>query len=326
MNSFAVDTENDSKEPLQTDHLEKKTDNEPTRATWMKKLFTNEDPQNIHKTCGVFVLLHFAFRYYQMLFGDISAGFGRNAGKGTTVTPFLCLLPHALLSISSLIFHSVPRERVVGLPMIWQEFRVHSIIFALRSIVATACGWISVYFNHDPIIRKATVALSSASILISIYFADEATKKLCPSSPESTTATMPYWQDCSLSTQRRFKSFYAYCQFLATLACLSMTNPAWPFAVLLPIQLAAFLMTMVRKGFLTSKGYHVLYTASLIMPFIVAIRRMYQTRHPDVMALFFAGLALYRLRSMGIDKYYLWVPLVLFRVWLGDKYIVYDRY
>jgi hypothetical protein len=261
-----------------------------------------------------------------MLFGDISAGFGRNGGKGATVTPFLCLLPHALLSISSLIFHSVPRERVVGLPMIWQEFRVHSIIFALRSIVATACAWISGYFNHDPTIRKATVVVSSASILFSIYFADEATKKLCPSSPESTTATMPYWQDCSLSTQRRFKSFYAYCQFLATLACLSMTNPAWPFAVLLPIQLAAFLMTMVRKGFLSSKGYHVLYTSSLIMPFIVAIRRMYQTRHPDVMGLFVVGLALYRLRSMGIDKYYLWIPLVFFRVWLGDKYIVYDRY
>jgi hypothetical protein len=36
-------------------------------------------------------------------------------------------LPHAVLSLSSLIFESVPRERVIGKPMIWQEFRLHNI-------------------------------------------------------------------------------------------------------------------------------------------------------------------------------------------------------
>eukprot|EP00970_Alexandrium_tamarense_P013017 scaffold3204_cov185-Alexandrium_tamarense.AAC.10 len=290
-------------------------------STWRKKIFTREDPKQIHKCCGLFVLLHFAFRYYQMLFGDVSAGFGSRASRGANFTAILCLLPHFVLSLSSLIFHSVPKERIVGQPMIWKEFRLHSIIFSLRSIVCTFCGWMSVYFHHDPRVRKAMVVVSSASILLANYAADKATEALAPSNSESTTATMPYWEGCRLSTQRRFKSFYAYCQFLATLACLTISNPAWPFAVLLPIQLAAFLMTMCRKGLITGRSYHISYTTSLMLPYIVATRDMNYTRTPDVVVMFVIGSLLYRLRCLGVNKYILWVPMVVLRVFVGDRLI-----
>jgi len=117
----------------------------PISGAWRKKLFTHEDPRNIHKFCGLFVLLHFAFRFYQMLLGDVSAGFGSRMGIGPSFRCIACLIPHVILSLSSLIFHSVPKDRVVGSPMIWQEFRAHSIIFAMRSIMGTICAWISVY-------------------------------------------------------------------------------------------------------------------------------------------------------------------------------------
>ena len=78
------------------------------------KLFTKEDPIGIHKYCGIFSLLHFAYRYIRCVFGDSAAGFG----KGSNIANIACLLPHAMLSLSSLIFHTVPRERVVGRPMI----------------------------------------------------------------------------------------------------------------------------------------------------------------------------------------------------------------
>lgn len=320
LRSFAVD-------PKDSSNLKDTIDIQLLPGTWRKKIFTREDPQNLHKTCGLFALLHFAYRYFQMLFGDdFAAGFGSGHGRGAGFSAVLCLIPHALLSVSSLIFHSVPKERVVGLPMIWKEFRVHSIIFALRSVVATLCGWVSIYFHHDSTIRLMAMLVCAATVILANYLADEATRKLCPSKPESTTATMPYWEGCSVSTQRRFKTWYAYCQFIATLACLSMTNPAWPFAVMLPIQLAAFLMTMVRKGFLSSKGYHVLYTWSLTMPYMVAIRRMVYTKNPDILCMFLFGWLLYKVRCTGINKYYLWVPIVVLRVAIGDKFIAYDRY
>ncbi|KAL7548995.1 hypothetical protein ACHAWF_013873 [Thalassiosira exigua] len=296
----------------------------PTPAAWRTKLFTHEDPQNLHKGCGLFVLLHYVSRFYQMLFGDVSAGFGNRTGMGPSAWCMLFLVPHAALSLSSLIFRTVPKERIVGAPMIWQEFRAHSIIFASRSIVGSACSWISVYFDHNPIVRNAVVFVNSICILCALYAADAATERLRVCNRESTTATMPYWEGCSLTTQRRFKQFYAYCQFMATLACLSMANPCWSFSVLLAIQLAAFLMTMVRKGIISTKAYHVVYTISLVLPYFVAVRSMFYSQTPDALGLFVLGYLLYSLRCQGVGKYTLWVPVVLLRILIGDRLLTYD--
>lgn len=166
-----------------------------------KKLFTNEDP-GIHKYCGLFVLLHFAYRYYQSYFEDVYAGFGPES----SIKVLLYLVPHTVLSLSSVIFKSVPRERVVGSPMIWREFRAHNIIFAMRSIICTSLAWQAIHYQH---LRKVSMIGCALTILMSIAGADIATAKLRDNENESTTATMPYWPGCSISTQRRFKSFYA---------------------------------------------------------------------------------------------------------------------
>lgn len=76
------------------------------RPRWMQKLFTTEDPIGIHKYLGVFCLLHFIVRFAQMLVGDPSAGWGTRLGRGPHIGPALCLIPHAALSLTSLIFHT----------------------------------------------------------------------------------------------------------------------------------------------------------------------------------------------------------------------------
>lgn len=179
------------------------TDNIPR---WRKKLFTKEDPIGIHKYMGIFVLLHFLFCYGQMYFGDPSCGLGTRLGKGPSIFPALCLIPHAVLSLSSLIFHTVPKERVVGQPMIWQEFRLHNISFGVRSVVAAALAWASYYSGHNPAVRRIAIWGSCASVLVAQYAADLGTKYLRINNAESTTATMPYWDDCSVETQKRFKT------------------------------------------------------------------------------------------------------------------------
>jgi cytochrome b involved in lipid metabolism len=291
---------------------------------WRTKLFTKEDP-GIHKYMGVFVLLHFMFRYYQMYFGDPTAGFGiigNSKGRPGIIAP-LCLIPHAILSLSSLIFHTVPKERVVGKPMIWQEYRIHNIIFAMRSLVTAGLTWLSIAKGHSPAFRKLALIGCSASVLVANLAADEGTKRLRIDTRESTTATMPYWDGCSILTQKKFKSFYAYCQFMATLACLSVGNPAWCLAVLFPIQLASLLMTLVRKGIISAKGYHIGYTISLVMPFFVGIRSMSYSLIEFPTMLIIAGI-LYQLRRRGIGKYTLWIPLVAGRILFGDMIFNYD--
>jgi cytochrome b involved in lipid metabolism len=291
---------------------------------WRTKLFTKED-FGIHKYMGAFVLLHFMFRYYQMYFGDPTAGFGSigNSKSRPGIIAPLCLIPHAILSLSSLIFHTVPKERVVGKPMIWQEYRIHNIIFAMRSLVTAGLTWLSIAKGHSPAFRKLAVVGCSVSVLIANWAADEGTKRLRIDNSESTTATMPYWDGCSISTQKRFKSFYAYCQFMATLACLCVSNPAFSLAVLLPIQLASLLMTLVRKGIISAKGYHIGYTISLVMPFFVGLRSMSYSLIEFPTMLITAAI-LYQLRRRGIGKYTLWIPIVAGRILFGDKIFNYD--
>ena len=118
----------------------------PNNNKW-SKLFTREDPKGFHKILGVYVLLHFIYRHGQMMItGDLlyslhsltltnpisntnntmtsslsdpSCGLGSRMGQGPSMTAALCVIPHALLSLSSMIFH-IPRERIANKPMIWQ--------------------------------------------------------------------------------------------------------------------------------------------------------------------------------------------------------------
>ena len=179
-------------------------------------------------------------------------------------------------------------------------------------------------FNHHPIARRVAVLGSCAATFSALVVADEATRRLRVNNEESTTATMPYWEGCSIETQKKFKSFYAYCQFLATLACLHVTNPAWPLAVLLPIQLASLLMTLVRKGLISAKAYHIGYTISLVLPYFVALRSSLLMSPLQVPIMFTLGVAMYQLRRRGINKYALWVPVIVARACCGDRYLPYQ--
>lgn len=254
-----------------------------------------------------------------MFFGDPSAGLGTRMGRGPGIFAAACLLPHALLSLSSLIFRTVPQERVVGQPMIWKEYRVHNIVFGVRSVVASFLAWLSYYAGHAPPIRRLAVVGSCAAVLLANWAADQGTARLRVNNLESTTATMPYWEGCSVETQRRFKRFYAYCQFMATLACVAVGNPAWGLAVLLAIQLASLLMTLVRKGIISARAYHIGYTISLIMPWFVGIRDTFIMKSPDFAVLVGLGWILYQLRRRGVNKYALWVPVCAARIAVGDQ-------
>jgi hypothetical protein len=125
-----------------------------------------------------------------------------------------------------------------------------------------------------------------------------------------------------MESQKRFKQFYAYCQFMATLACLAIWNPAWGFAVMLPIQLASLLMTLVRKGIISARAYHVAYTVSLCMPFVVGARSVGAAFAP------FMGLGwiLYQLRRKGVSKYAMWTSLVALRIAFGDSIMDYAKW
>jgi hypothetical protein len=100
--------------------------------------------------------------------------------------------------------------------------------------------------------------------------ADIATKYLRVNPNETTTASMPYWDGCSVETELRHKNLYAFSQFMATLACIWASNPALPFSVLMAIQFASFLMTLSRKGFITTRSSHMAYSELTLLSILNA--------------------------------------------------------
>lgn len=295
-----------------------KTNKKPTSllARVAFKMFTHEDRFNVHKSLGLFCLANFAYRFgLLMLTSNLTAGLA-------TWTGLLSLIPHALLSGSSLIFRTVPRERVVGQPMIWQEFRAHSIVFGIRSVLCSAAASLSILLGEP--YRNLAVVISGMVVIASLVASGKVTERLAPSRTESTTATMPYWKGCPPSLERLFKKFYALSQFGATIGCLMVSSPAWPFAILFPIQGAALLMTLVRKGFLTPKGYHTIYATMLSLVFVVGpLPYVLGNWTSDFLIIFGTGVLAYELRCRGVNKYAIWIPIVLLRVLVGDYVLDY---
>lgn len=97
----------------------------------MAKLITSHDPFHVHKTIGVFVLLHYLYRFF-LLFTTGSAF----PEEEPAVQASICVAVHGVLSWSSLLL-PLPSKRNFQGPMIWPEFRAHSITFASRHVVAT---------------------------------------------------------------------------------------------------------------------------------------------------------------------------------------------
>eukprot|EP00980_Cylindrotheca_fusiformis_P014161 scaffold3719_cov104-Cylindrotheca_fusiformis.AAC.5 len=301
---------------------------QPTTSRWKKKLISAEDPQWIHKTLGIYALLHFVFRLAQLMFGrDPAAGFGTNLGRGTSIFSMVSLIPHLLLSCSSLIFDTVPRERVVGKPMIWKENRWHSIFFGSRSILCAAFAWLSYRMQHAGPWRSISIVGTCLCVLLTMVGADVATEKLRPSQNDSTVATLPFWDGCSDQAQRRIKKFYAFSQFSATSTCLLCANPAWPFSLLFPIQFSSFLLTLCRKGLISAKAWHIGYAGSLLLPFLVGVRVILHLRSVTfIFGLLITSMVLFQLRCLGVNKYLLWTPMMIARVLIGDRLIPFDMW
>ena len=280
------------------------------RQRMLTKLLTREDSRflHAHKTMGVLALCHFAYR--------IGHGFTRgHLGFGPDVATLAWVALHAALSLSSLQFH-LPSNRVRGSPMIWPEARLHSIVFTLRSVAivllylaAWHAGGAAPWMEHG----------RSAVILATMAAADSVSARTAPGAGGTTMRDMPYPPGTSDFARRRMQLFYATAQGLGGIAMVMGGRIDAPFLVLLPIQLAVFLMTLVRKGFISAATWHAWYSAAILVPYVYTLHRAYF--FPDVrcfpmggveFAAQFAALALFyvlRLR-LGVNKYATWSLII----------------
>ena len=268
----------------------------------MRRLLTKEDRigpiKHLHKTLGVLCLSHYIFRFLLCFYYQTQKDEDPwlSALNESTFSLF-CILFHAALSFSSLIFKHIPRKQTTTKPMIWREFRMHNIAFATRSVLCCTIQWAS---HHNQMIADGKFILKGIIILFTFKSADIITQKLRVKDDESTTRTLAYWKGCPVILMKTFKLYYMFAQYQATITCFG-GGIIGPFSVMFPIQIASFLMTCARKNLITTRTYHLLYIGSLFLPAIMFMK------HEKTMAVHIPAFILTFLRAKyRINKYLLW--------------------
>ena len=207
------------------------------------KLATKEDPYHIHKTLGVICLANYGYRYY-LLFTRGDMDLDNNLAA-------VLVIIHVALSCTSLIFH-IPAVRNKNAPMIYPEYRLHSILFATRSCVCFFLTW-----------YRFSIVYKFATCYLTMLFADYVTAiHDNPECPKTTTMRdMPFDRRIREEDQRQITLMQSSQQIGATLYMLG--NLETCFSPMFAIQLSAFLMTLVRKNIIDSTAWHIIYNLSL---------------------------------------------------------------
>ena len=237
------------------------------------KLVTAHDRFHVHKILGMSCLLSFVRAYLVEwpLTGSLGASW-----------PLLAL--HLCLSLTGLQF-SVPARRIAKWPtMIWEEYRLHAVVFSFRALVVACLGGV------PRVLGIAAVHLA----------ADEVTRR----HGESGSTTVRGRHDRTPSRRLWWLTrSYAVYQYLALASHLVATDDAsmdLGYNAFVAVQSSAFCMTLHRKGLITWRGHAVVYLICIVVSglFIVQSLPWWQT----ALALVF-GYG----RMQGLNKYPLWL-------------------
>jgi hypothetical protein len=282
------------------------------------KLVTREDARflHLHKAMGFLALGHFAYR--------IGHGFVHgHLGFGPDAITLAWVALHAALSLSSLEFH-LPSNRVRGSPMIWPEARMHSIVFTLRS-VAIMLLYLAAWRHYEPWMEHGR----TLAVLATMAAADSVSARMATAVGGTTMRDMPYPAGTSDVVRCRMQLFYATSQALSTVTMFMGGRIDAPFLALLPIQSAVFLMTLVRKGFISATTWHIWYSAAILVPYGYTLYRVvfFSDAHcfPLGGAEFAAQLGavalFYVLRlRLGVGKYAVWALIIAAKTMAWARY------
>ncbi len=264
----------------------------------IKKLVTKEDPLMIHKVTGIFALFSFVYRYAYRWPTTGSLGFA-----GAPFDTFTMVM-HMVLSASSIQFR-VPSFRQPRRPtMIWNEYRLHAILFTARCCLVYILG------------RRApdAGAVSRYAVTMSMHVIVDYVTKLYGSEGQTTIRgrNSENNQKPFITRMRRGYSLY---QFIALASHLtpSPRGMDYGYNTIIAIQSSAFLMTLNRKGLASWQTHFKIYTACLV----VSSAYIVSSIAADFGALFaaqFVGctlLAFLCRTRLGMSKYVIWLGFAL---------------
>ena len=257
------------------------------------KLFTNEDHVQLHKTLGILSLISFLYRYFYVYPTTGTLGFdGR-------LIDHLSMLVHTALSTSSLIFH-VLSHRLIKRPMIiWEEYRLHAIVFSVRCMSVYLFASLNL-FEGTMFERIALPAL----VLAHHVMADKITEWY-GAKDGTTTVRVKDNQGKVVSGILRFYAFYQF----SALASHLQPNARLAdlgFNALIAIQSSAFLMTLYRKGLITDSTHGFFYTTCLVISMFHIFRNNF-----NLLFLGKLGCCFILRTKFRLNKYVMWTGFCL---------------
>jgi len=131
---------------------------------------------------------------------------GDNMKFDGSVFTLIVISMHVLLSVSSLIF-KLPVRRIAEGSRIWPEYRLHSIIFACRSLACMFAMLLEMRNSWEPMygVNVVIVLATNAAADFASWWVD----------PEGRSSTI---RDLSAPPALRF--FFSVMQFHGTVGCL----------------------------------------------------------------------------------------------------------
>jgi hypothetical protein len=230
---------------------------------------------------------------------------------------------HLTLSLSSFIFH-VPQIRLNSKIIIWKELQLHNIIFTSRSSIIMAYSLICINYNINKNTEYYYLYHLGKFLLIILHhlFADYITAKY--NNNDKTTTRDINWEKIEDNVKIILKKYYAICQIFAINALLLTDNDKYgsgviesSFLIMFPIQLSTFLMTLVRKGFITNISWHIFYALSLLSPFLITINN--SKNELDVAKIYLTVLYVIFRLQFNMNKYYLMTHVFILNMYVQYK-------
>jgi hypothetical protein len=274
-------------------------------AEWKKQLITKEDPNHLHKSLGMLILISYIYRlYYVVTSTESDMGFVSNP-QYTVPTIIL----HFLLNASSFIF-KIPSKRISSGYRIWPEYRLHSLVFLCRNLAFMLLFYMEQqYYNAEEYHRWNIII-----ILATMAAADWSSYSQGPNHTSGFAR--------ELDVPAIVKYFFSMAQLGATAMILhGQRRYTMHFIMVIIIQGNAFLMTVRRKNLASHALLTSIYGAALLGAGFVAWLEYSRAGMNTVRAVSIVGFMATILRTgprvpilsiVQNNKYLLWISLYLF--------------
>jgi len=200
------------------------------------------------------------------------------------------LFLHMALSSSSLIFHVLEKRMKRNPLIIYEEYRLHAIIFTLRGTLVTLLGM----YMHllDPVMRAGALLL----LIFTLHqIVDYITRVY--GTPGVTAV-----RNGEPNKFRNLKLFFAYYQMMAMASHITvdpmLCDLGWNGIV--AVQSSAFLMTLKRKGLIKWTSHAFWYGIALIL----SMGYMMHAKGPMIFVV--VALVFYLRSTFNLNKYVVW--------------------